>query len=117
MSHEICEEMKKLREELTKRQIEWSDWSEVYKVNPEDQGEYIDRTKIFVKGEEISIINGFGTYGGYDSFDGESGNDGLLELMVGNFEPIGWLKADKCLELIEKFLKVEDDEHNKDARK
>ena len=76
MSHEICDEMKKIREELTNRNIEWSDCSEIYKVN-----------------------------GGYDSFDGEEGNEGLLEIMIGNFEPIGWLKAENCLKLIDDILK------------
>lgn len=41
--------------------------------------------------KRISVISGFGTYGGHM---------GLLEVMINDREPIGWLNAEEAEELI-----------------
>ena len=90
----MCNEMIKLRSELDRRGVEWTDKSESRTLP-------IDRTHFYWKGYFVSVINGFGTYGGFLSFD--QINEGLLEVMIGHSEPIGWLTAD---EVIQKIVEV-----------
>ena len=49
------------------------------------------------------MINGFGTYGGwYGANPGmsEEKNMGLLELMIEENDPVGWLKAEDIMEIL-----------------
>lgn len=90
----MCNEMIKLRQMLNDRGIEWEDVSDVY---PQFKF-YIHRTHFTFDEIKYSVINGCGTYGGYDSFDHV--NEGLLELMGGGInggEPVGWLTAEQVL--------------------
>ena len=87
----ICEEMKKFRELLDQNGIEWIDHSEAL-----DTERYICRTRP-KNHERWSVINGFGTYGGY-IFDEK--NEGLLEVMVDD-KVIGQLNAEKAYMLVE----------------
>ena len=80
------DEMRKLREYLNAKGIKWQDVS--------DDGDYpITRTHFKVKRQRWSVIFGFGTYGS---------QHGLLELMIGNNDPAGWLTADDVIKRIEK---------------
>ena len=93
----MVKEMLKLREMLTDKGIEWHDAS-----TPPDYPLKIDRTHFNYIGFSWSVINGFGTYGGYDSFEHKK-NQGLLEVMsaaVGDGEPIGYLTAENVMRLV-----------------
>ncbi len=93
----MVSEMIKLRELLDKQGIEWHDSS-----TPPDYPFQIDRTYFDYKGASWSVINGFGTNGGYDSFHYKE-NMGLLELMsaaVNNGEPLGYLTANLVIKLV-----------------
>lgn len=90
----MCEEMIKLRQMLDDRGIKWKDVSGGY---PQSIF-YINRTHFTFDEIDYSVINGYGTYGGYGSFDHV--NMGLLELMgegVNNGDPLGWLTAEEVL--------------------
>lgn len=87
----IVDEMKKFRELLDQNGIEWVDDSEAL-----DTERYICRTHP-KNHERWSVINGFGTYGGYD-FDGK--NKGLLEIMFEG-EVLGHRKAEETYKLVE----------------
>ena len=87
-------EMIKLRKELDRLEIKWWD---------DSQNNYrpMDRTKFEINGHQWSVINGYGSYGGYDSL--EPLNKGLLELMttcVNDGEPVGYLTAKEIIEMI-----------------
>lgn len=87
----ICDEMKKFRELLNQNKIEYVDYSEAL-----DTERYICRTHP-KNHDRWSVINGFGTYGGY-FFDEK--NEGLLEAMVDD-KVIGQLNAEKAYMLVE----------------
>lgn len=109
----MCEEMYKLRGMLDARNIEWQDKSVI--TPPEQiakcisigiEKNYADasiyRTHFEVHGYFWSVINGYGTYGGYDPYTGN--NKGLLELMsdmVNGGEPIGCLTAEQICKIID----------------
>ena len=102
---DVCEEMQKLRSALDKMGVEWDDASEEWLTPPYSNGkslavrrDYICRTRFHYKGNRFSVINGFGTYGGYDSILTE--NMGLLEVMVNGKEPSGFLTAATVLKMI-----------------
>lgn len=83
----ICEEMLKLRDWLNENGIGWEDVSD----------EWISRTHFVVNDCFFSVVHGRGTYGGVSCF----GKDyGLLECMIGNHEPIGYLTAEDVIEMI-----------------
>jgi hypothetical protein len=68
---------------------------------------FICRTWLWIGERKISVINGFGTYGGiHTMYDDYPNNHGLLEIMVdGMDDVIGNLTSDdviKIIELIEK---------------
>lgn len=93
----MVEEMLKLRKLLTEQEIEWHDCSE-----PPEYPLRIDRTHFDYNGFSWSVVNGFGTYGGYNSHFNKK-NQGLLELMsaaVGDGEPVGFLTAEQAMRLI-----------------
>ena len=109
----ICEEMKKLREMLDNRGIEWHDLSDITSeeiitqlMEKGLQRGYADttiwRTHFEVDNIKYSVINGFGTYGGFNSFTGH--NLGLLECMtekVNGGEPVGHLTAEEVIHIID----------------
>lgn len=102
---EICEEMKKLRSYLDEKKIKWEDHSA--DLDSVEKGMFICRTWLYIKEKQISVINGFGTYGGiHPMYDDYPNNRGLLEIMVrGMDDVIGDLTSDdviKIIELIEK---------------
>lgn len=99
---EICDEMKKLRKMLDDKKIEWVDatveMSEWVKIA---------RTHFEYKCVHCSVINGFGTYGGWagtNRAQKEEDNEGLLEVMVSDNEPLGWLTAVEAIRFIEEKL-------------
>lgn len=97
----VCEEMQKLRKMLDEKGIEWHDASEVMSED-KDWPMWICRTHIEYNGHKISVINGFGTYGGwYGANPGttENENMGLLEIMIDDIEPVGWLKAEDIIKV------------------
>lgn len=91
----IVEEMTKFRKLLDEKNIPWEDRSH---DNP-DNGLYICRTWGINK--KWSVINGFGTYGGYSLF--EETNAGKLEFWVPGTEPIGYLTAEEAILIVEAF--------------
>ena len=102
----LCAEMKKLRDYLDSTCIPWEDKSEV------GQHLQIERTHFFVKknGCKWSVIHGFGTYGGWSTYEIDKG---LLELLaedVNNGEPVGYLTAEDviCWIKLKKIREVEE---------
>ena len=113
----MCDEMRKLRQKLTERSIEWTDESSLNsdadiekkrRVLPDIPESYLDtsmfRTRFIFKGKNWSVINGYGSYGGYDPFKSE--NEGLLELMIDENDPTGWLTAEQVIEMIYNLEKM-----------
>lgn len=98
----VCEEMQKLRKMLDEKNIPWNDASEDASEDKE-WPTWICRTYFEFKGIKFSVINGFGTYGGwYGANPGttEDENMGLLEIMIEYNEPVGWLKAENIMEIL-----------------
>lgn len=91
----VVEEMQKLRDMLDEKKIFWQDDTEEF---PSDSEMWICRTHFEFEGNKISVINGFGTYGGFSI--GEN-NKGYLEIMIGDENPIGFLQAEECMEYLE----------------
>lgn len=106
----LCKEMIKLRHLLTNMGIDWCDESTIIpeeyinlmetqtKLGREFLDSTIFRTHFEVDGTHYSVINGYGTYGGF--IPHQNKNYGLLECMVGDNEPIGWLSADDVIDII-----------------
>ena len=104
----VVQEMIELRKLLDEYKIEWHDASdpwEMRKIMSDILGEGkdggIDRTHFYHRGFKWSIVNGFGTYGGISFRHGI--NQGKLELAsnaVNCGEPIGYLAAKDCIELV-----------------
>ena len=101
---EICDEMKKLRKMLDDKKIEWVDASE-------EMSEWVKiaRTHFTYKGFDVSVANGFGTYGGWSGAnigaDEEKDNLGLLEVYIPSVgDTGGWLKAEEAMKYIEEKL-------------
>lgn len=94
----MVEQMIELRKLLDENKIEWHDASgpeEILKLI------HIDRTHFDHRGFKWSVVNGFGTYGGVGIR--HHINQGKLELMsnaVNGGEPIGYLTAKECIELV-----------------
>jgi hypothetical protein len=87
-------EMEKLRKLLDSMGIKWRDMSSIY---PQDKQYSIYRTKFTVNGVKYSVVYGVCTYGG---------EYGMLEMMVGDAEPKGWLTAEDIIGVIqEKIMK------------
>lgn len=98
----VCEEMKKLRKMLDKKGIEWHDASETASER-KDWPIWYCRTRFEYNGLKFSVINGFGSYGGwYGANPGttEEENMELLEIMIEDNEPVGWLKAEDIMEIL-----------------
>ena len=101
---EVCNEMQKLRNWLDEKQIEWEDLSQ----QPEEQCKdlWICRTRFKYSGKHWSVINGFGSYGGFNSL--HKHNEGLLEIWDMEDEPKGWMTAEEAIAIIkgEKICKL-----------
>lgn len=96
----ICDEMKKLRDELDKRGIAWQDVSE--DNSDADIDWWICRTHFDYGKYHVSVINGHGTYGGF--FCSEKDNEGRLEMMTGcvnGGDPVGHLTADEIMKMLD----------------
>ena len=104
----VCKEMQKLRTELDKMGVEWIDRSEEWQA-----ADFIDwsifknygicRTHFDYNGKHYSVINGYGSLGGYDEFDKENKN--LLEIMFPNEDVKGYLTAKDVLKIIKEDTK------------
>jgi hypothetical protein len=98
----VCEEMQKFRKMLDEKGIEWHDDSEVMSESKE-WPMWICRTHFEYNGLKFSVVNGFGTYGGwYGANPGmtEDKNMGLLEIMIEDNEPVGWLRAEDIMKIL-----------------
>ena len=65
----------------------------------------------------VSVINGYGTYGGYSVF--EHSNKGLLEVMSGilnDGEPIGFLTADELIKILQDQCHLEEIDSQRSKR-
>ncbi len=101
---EVCKQMQQLRKLLDKKNIPWEDHSEDM-TKDKDWPMWFCRTWFKYKGIKWSVINGFGTYGGWFGANpghSEKENMGLLELYDGNSDPKGWLTAEDVMKEIEK---------------
>lgn len=110
----ICREMIRLRNWLDKNNIEWVDKSSV--ISDEQFGDLIGndclglpmecfdtsifRTHFKYNNHKVSVIYGYGTYGG---FSPEKKDYKLLEMRIDDNEPDGWLTAD---DVINKFTRL-----------
>lgn len=100
----ICDEMKKLRNMLDKKGVQWVDVSSILteavinrimrecNVSREWADSSMWRTHFTYKGYFFSVIYGYGSYGN---------ESGLLECMIGGEEPEGGLTANDVLKLME----------------
>jgi len=80
---EVCKEMQILRDWLDKNKIEWEDASEDTSEDFDEDKKYsfwMCRTWFRINGKRISVVNGYGSYGGGVDFLGGE-NEGLLETM------------------------------------
>ena len=94
---EVVPEMQKLRKWIDEKKIEWEDKSQMFPDTSYDL--WICRTHFFYNKEFISVINGFGTYGGY-LFD--ESNKNLLEIMKDDIDGQvrGYLTADDVINIL-----------------
>lgn len=113
MARPICEEMKKLRQLLDERGIEWKDASAIVPdkvikkiiecgIDKYHADSTVYRTHFEVDGNNYSVIYGYGTYGGYDPFSGD--DPGLLECMTSALnagEPVGGMTAGDVLDVVD----------------
>ena len=95
-----CYELNKLKTYLDKQKIKY-----VIKSDPETSQFRIERIHFWINGYLWSVIHGYGTYGGFDSFTLDKG---LLELFTTQIQPdpFGMLTCTEVIELIEKYMKV-----------
>lgn len=106
----MCDEMIKLRNKLTNMGIDWVDRSTVLtdehlehlsKIGIDSQ--YADtsmyRTAFTYNGINFSVINGYGSYGGYDPETGV--NEGMLEMLNSKDNDVtGWLTAEDIIKFM-----------------
>ena len=90
----MTEEMRKLRQMLDEREIEYTDAS--------SEGFFpMTRTHFTYEGNFWSVIHGYGSHGGYSRFNDD---EGLLELMtnaINGGDPVGHLTAEEVIEYME----------------
>lgn len=86
----VCDEMKRLRAYLNLSSIKWNDVSSKNHY-------WMCRTHFNYKGHRISVIHGFGSYGGF-LYDDE--DKGLLEMMIDSNEPEGHYSAHDIIEIL-----------------
>ena len=95
----VCKEMQKLRDWLDQHSIPWEDCSEYIGLFFDS---WVCRTHFMADNHKVSVINGYGTYGGFSFF--ENNNEGLLEVMsdiINDGEPIGFLTADELIKILQ----------------
>lgn len=105
---EVCEEMQKLRNYLDEHKIKWRDESDkgvsARKDNVVFPIYWMCRTKFNIKGNEFSVINGIGSYGG--CIYAGAKNNGFLECWINQKgEPEGYLKAEDVIKKVEACAK------------
>lgn len=132
---EMCQEMINLRAKLNILGIQWYDASDdeeyrkiTYKLENDSYSKFfsdcsdvkydihdcgIDRTHFNINDIEISVINGYGTYGGYKPH--RYSNKGLLEYMDNKKikTPIGYLTANDVFNLLKETYNINIDLLNK----
>ena len=91
------EEMILLRNALDARKIAWYNATDNLDRSFPFMNLIIYRTKYEHGGCRWSVISGYGTFGG---------QDGLLELMIDNNEPIGNLTAEEVLRMMDGFSEM-----------
>lgn len=84
------QEMDRLRSILDEMGIKWCDKTERHGI-PGTIDLTIYRTHFTYKGKIHSVICGYVTYGG---------QEGLLEMMIGNNDPSGWHTAEDIIEIM-----------------
>lgn len=113
MSRPMCEEMEKLREMLTERGIKWEDASSItpdeviqrcieHGIDKYHADSTMYRTHFEAGGNKYSVVYGYGSYGGYDPFNGD--DPGLLECMTSTLnggEPVGGMTAGDVMDVID----------------
>lgn len=108
----ICEEMIKLRDWLDEKGILWVDKSSItsqgyidlmakFEIEPQYADTTIYRTHFQFREHNISVIYGYGTYGGFDQLANK--NYGALEMMIDDRDPIGWLSAENVIQKLEEL--------------
>ena len=100
----ICEEMNKLRTALDKMGVEWVNASEEWGIGERDtfiRDFYICRTHFDYNNKHYSVINGYGSFGGYDMFSYD--NKGFLEIRFPNGEVEGYLTAADIIKIIKEY--------------
>ena len=106
---EICEEMKKLRSYLDEKKIKWIDQSEDMESASIDM--FICRTWLWLGDRKISVVNGYGTYGGiHPMYNNGLKNRGLLEIQIDGLNDVyGDFTADDVISII-KMIQVSGDD-------
>lgn len=95
-----CKEMAQLRNYLDYLGIDWEDNSSTGSLDV-----VVERTRFEIRGSLVSIIHGYGTYGGYDVYSQR--DEGLLEIMTelyNNGEPEGSLSAEEVGTIVHNLL-------------
>lgn len=101
MEFYVCKEMQKLRDWLDSQKIPWEDVSSDYKdMAPVSYNIWMCRTHFEYKDNFYSVVHGYGSYGGIFMFHNETRGKDLLEMMIGNHEPIGYLTAEEVEEYV-----------------
>ena len=64
------------------------------------------RTHFSIKDDNVSVINGYGSYGGIIRYRDERKNQGLLEIMCSWIPDVtGYLTADEVIKIMEENMK------------
>lgn len=101
----VCKEMKKLRKWLDDNKIPWLDASDCSKLGGQVSW-WMCRTHFRIKDDEVSVINGYGSYGGITPYRGKGKNQGLLEIMCSWIPDVtGYLTADEVIKIMEEHMK------------
>ena len=95
----MTDEMIKLRKSLDERDIKWIDHSD-----PDDYKIHIDRTHFTVGHHFISVIHGFGTYGGVSLYGKDKG---LLEMQLDHLDPVGFYTAEDIIKKVDELIRGE----------
>lgn len=88
----VCEQMQTLRDYLDHIGIEWDDVSDMSEL-------WVCRTHFDYNGHHISVIHGFGTYGGFSYSNCDTK---LLEMSLDYCEPIGDISWTRAINILQK---------------
>lgn len=86
-----CPELEKLKTWLDGQGIKYTC------PDTDDDPFSIARVHFSIRKTRYSVIHGYGTYGGEYCYDADRG---LLELMVGEKDPVGYLTAEEVIEIV-----------------